>query len=194
MAASPLSDSRCTFSRSMDRDQRTGQFIETEGGGRSDAERSVIAARRAKVAKLYPDKRPAAIGEELGWATPTIPKDVAWLVANGYVERQRLGPPRKHPLQAERECANPDCDERFTPESWELDRRFCSIQCARPCDRSPRVREKARELLTEQHRRAAEEIARLNAAGILTLKQFAAERKVTESAVSRYIAVGLLRA
>jgi hypothetical protein len=49
-------------------------------------------------------------------------------------------------------------------------------------------------LLNEQHRRAAEAIARLNAAGYLTATQIAVERKVVVSAVSRWIAVGLLSA
>jgi hypothetical protein len=173
-----------------DRDPSTGRFVETEGGGRSDAERRAIAVRRAGVERLYPKKTCAEIGAELGWATPTIWQDVKALG----LERRRPGVRQKHPDQQPRPCANPDCREIVTPRSWEPDRRFCSIACARKCDRTPRVRQTARELRAEQHRRAGEEIARLNAAGYLTAGQVAAKRKVTSSAVSQWIARGLLNA
>jgi hypothetical protein len=152
----------------------------------------VIEARRAKVAKLYPAKSPDAIAFELDWSPATIDKDVAWLVEHGFVSRQPPGARRKYPKLGERECAC-GCGGRFTPASWEVDRRYFSIPCARR-DATPLVRATARELLTEQHRLAAEEIARLNEVGYVTSSQFAAERKVTESTVSQWIARGLLKA
>ena len=45
-------------------------------------------------------------------------------------------------------------------------------------------------MLTDRHERAAAEVARLNEDGLLTAGQVAAERKVTESTVSRWIADG----
>lgn len=192
----PASGPTIADAAALARDAATGLFTPTDGRGRSEAERRAIAARRAKVAELYPGMSPAQIGPRLGWSEHVIDKDVAWLVERGLVERQRGGARRKHPDPEPRVCIAPDCPrngEPFTPPTWAPEQRYCSIPCARS-DASRLVREKARELLTEQHRRAAEEVARLNAAGILTLKQFAAERKITESAVSRYIAVGLLRA
>ena len=56
----------------------------------------------------------------------------------------------------------------FTPKSWDVSRRYCSHACSQPDNRSELVRERARMLLNEQHRRATEAIARLNAAGYLT--------------------------
>jgi hypothetical protein len=172
------------------RDRATGRFVGTDGTGRSLAEQQVIADRRAQVRKLYPEKTCAEIGAILGWAAPTIWQDVKALK----LERRRVGTRRKHPEPQERECANPVCDERFTPASWEPDRRFHNIPCARATQTTERVRERARELLAEMHRRAGEEIAKLNAARYLTAGQLAAERKVTDSTVSQWISRGLLSA
>jgi hypothetical protein len=168
------------------RDRLTGQFRPTEGISPH------IADRRAQVAKLYPEKTLDEIGVELGYAKPTIWQDVRALG----LERRRPGPRPKYPIPESRKCANPDCLEVVTPEPNVAARgygNFCSIPCARATP-TRRVRERARELRTEWRRRADEEIARLNDAGYLTSRQLAAERRVTESAVSRYIAVGLLRA
>jgi hypothetical protein len=176
----------------LNRDKSTGRFISTDGCGRSQAERAIIAVRRRRVAKLYPERTPTEIGAELGWAKPTIDKDVAWLVEHGLVERQRPGPRRKYPEPEERKCAG--CDRRFTPPSWAPDQRFHSIPCARANQTTDRVREVARRLKTEQRRRADAQIARLNEAGYLTSRQLAAERKVNEATVSQWIARGLLTA
>jgi hypothetical protein len=172
------------------REPATGRFIGSGGAGRSVAERRVITARRAQVEALYPEKTCAEIAVELGWATPTIWQDVKALK----LERRQAGARRKHPEPQERECANPDCDKRFTPRSWAPEQRFHDIPCARAAQTTERVRERARELMTDHHRRAAEEIERLNAAGFLTSRQLAAERKVTESTVSQWISRGLLSA
>jgi len=176
------------------RDAETGRFIETDGQGRSAAEREVIAARRAQVAKLYPDTTPAQIGAKLGWAKETIEKDVAWLAERGIVERQRPGPRRKHPEWKERECANPDCDERFPRDPKNPTQIYHDHPCAMRATRTELVRETARKLRTEWRRRADEEIARLNEAGYLTSRQLAAERRVEESTVSQWISRGLLSA
>jgi hypothetical protein len=173
------------------REPATGRFIGSDGAGRSVAEQRVITDRRARVKSLYPEKTYAEIGAELGWATPTIYQDARAL---GLTGQRRAGARRKYPEPQERECANPDCDKRFTPASWEPDRRFHDIPCARAAQTTERVRERARELRTEWRRRAAAEIARLNAAGYLTARQLAAERKVTESTVSQWITRGLLKA
>jgi hypothetical protein len=174
------------------RDESTGRFIATDGHGRSDAERRVIAARRAQVATLYPAKTPDEIGPELGWSPATIDKDVAWLVQQGVVPRQAMGPRRKYPPAERRPCKG--CGDWFTPPSWAPSQRFHSIRCARSHQTTDRVRATARELKTQQRRRADGEIARLNAAGYLTSRQLAAERCVTESTVSQWISRGLLAA
>jgi hypothetical protein len=163
-------------------DPATGRFIRAGSPGPR------IAARRAQVASLYPEKTCAEIGAELGWAAPTILQDVRALG----LERRRPGPRRKHPELNERECANPDCDERFTPASWEPDRRYHDHPCAMRATRTELVRETARSLMLERRPRVDAEIARLNADGFLTSRQLAAERKVTESAVSQWIRWDLL--
>jgi len=146
-----------------------------------------ITARRTEVARLYPEKTCAEIGAELGWAAPTIWQDVKALG----LDRRRPGARRKYPEPEERACVG--CGSLFTPPSWAPDQRFHSIPCARATP-TERVRHRARELRTEWRRRAEAEIAKLNAAGFLTAHQFAAERKVTESTVSQWIARGLLKA
>jgi hypothetical protein len=189
----PASGPTITAAKALARDLATGQFIGTDGHGRSAAERRAIAARRAEVARLYPDMTCAEIGAELGWSAPAIWKDVKALG----LEPRRAGTRRKYPDPQPRACPNPDCPRRgepFTPPSWAPEQRYCSHRCSQPNNRTELVRETARRLLTEQHRRAGDEIARLNAAGYLTSSQLAAERKVTISAVSRWIAVGLLQA
>jgi hypothetical protein len=150
-----------------------------------------VLERRARVRDLYPEKTCAEIGAVLGWAAPTIWQDIRAL---GLTGSRQPGARRKHPEQEERECANPECAERFTPASWELGRRFHSHACGIRATRTERVRETARELRVAWRRRADEEISRLNAAGYLTSRQLAAERKVTESAVSQWITRGLLKA
>src|SRR5688572_16349290 len=89
----PASGPTITAAQALARDPVTGRFLGTDGCGRSEAERQVIADRRAQVAKLYPDKTCAEIGAELGWKTPTIWQDVKALG----LERRRPGARRKHP-------------------------------------------------------------------------------------------------
>jgi hypothetical protein len=175
----------------LGRDCTTGRFTGTDGAGRSVAEQRVISARRAEVKKLYPKKTYAEIGAELGWSTATIAKDAEAL---GLTGQRPAGPRRKYPELDERECANPDCAERFTPPSWAPEQRFHDVPCARKAQTTELVCTLARELRTEWRRRAEAEIANLNAAGFLTARHLAAERKVTESTVSQWISRGLLKA
>jgi hypothetical protein len=174
------------------RDATTGCFVATDGKGRSPAERQEIAERRAAVEQLLPVMTDAEIGAALGWSPATIAKDALVLG----LERRRPGARRKHPDADPRVCLNPDCPrggKPFPPPNWAPDQRYCSIPCARR-DATPLVRETARKLKTDSRRRADAEIARLNAAGYLTSRQLARERKVTEGAVSSWIARGLLTA
>jgi hypothetical protein len=102
----PASGPTITTAQALARHPATGRFIETDGCGRSDAERRVIAARRADVATLYPAKTPDVIGPELGWSPATIDKDVAWLVeadslnGNGRARRGSIRTPRSAPARA----------------------------------------------------------------------------------------------
>jgi hypothetical protein len=151
-----------------------------------------VLERRAQVRQLrhlYPDKTCAEIGAMLGWAAPTIWQDERAL---GLTGQRRPGARRKHPDAEPRVCAG--CPVVFTPPSWAPEQRFHDVPCARAAQTTERVRERARELRTEWRRRAEEEIAKLNAAGFLTSRQLAAERKVTESTVSQWISRGLLKA
>jgi len=174
------------------RDTETGRFAATDGWGRSPAEREVIARRRAKVEELYPTKTAAEIANELRCSPATIAKDVVKLAALGKLEIRRPGPRQRHPDPIEKTCEG--CGKPFTPESWEPDRRYCTHPCSQRSNRSVLVRETARKLLAETHRRAAVEVARLNEDGWLTARQVAKERKVTEPAVSRWITAELLTA
>ena len=95
----PASGPTITAGKALARDLATGQFIGTDGHGRSAAERRVIAARRAEVARLYPDMTCAEIGGELGWSAPAIWKDVKALG----LEPRRAGTRRRYPaLQVRR--------------------------------------------------------------------------------------------
>jgi hypothetical protein len=147
-----------------------------------------VTARRAKVAELYPAHSTTEIAEMLGWRQSTIANDVKALGISAPV-----GPRRKYPKPEPRECRT--CGKTFPPHDASQvargDGRYCSRLCAR---RSPEGREVGRRAATERHQRAEEELARLNGAGYLIIRQVAAERKVTESAVSQWITRGLLKA
>jgi hypothetical protein len=58
---------------------------------------------------------------------------------------------------------------------------------------SAETRRRMSEAQTERHRRADEELERLNAAGYLNLTQVAEKRKVAPNTVSRWVAEGFLR-
>ncbi len=181
-------ETRVTDGAVLARESDTGRFLPTE------AVSPHIAARRDQVAELllYAEKTYEEIGAELGWTKATIAKDA---VALG-LERTRPGPRPKYPIPEPRKCGNPDCTEVVNPEPNVAARgygNFCSIPCARRAAPG-RVRARARELRTEWRRRADEEIARLNAAGYMTSRQFAAKRGVKESTVSQWISRGLLKA
>ena len=105
----------------------------------------------------------------------------------GYPERR----PRKHPKPEPRECRT--CGKTFTPPDASQvtrgDGNHCSPLCAR---RSPDSRKWAREGMAYMHAEADQELARLNVAGYLSMRQAAERLRIAESTLHRYRELGYL--
>jgi hypothetical protein len=91
----------------------------------------------------------------------------------GYGQRR----PRKHPKPEPRTCE--ECGATFTPKDASQDARGYGKLCSERCRR----RRGGRRATAERHRRADEELARLNAEGYLSTRQAAGELGVAESSL-----------
>jgi hypothetical protein len=142
--------------------------------------RMKLSDRRARVAGLYPELSTTEIAAELGCAQSTIANDVIALGISAPV-----GPRRKYPEPKPRQCE--ECGVKFRPTASQVERgygKLCSEECRR--------HRGGLRATTERHRRADEQLARLNADGFLTMRQAADELKCVESSLHRYVELGYL--
>jgi hypothetical protein len=161
-------------------------MVEGDGAARGreaalKVRRMKLSERRSRVAELYPEQSTTEIAVTLGVAQSTIANDV---IALGISEP--VGPRRKHPKPEPRECE--ECGRTFTPKDASQDVRGYGKLCSEECKRHRGGLKAA----TDRHRRADEELARVNAAGYLTMRQAADEIKCAESALHRYVEIGYL--